>query len=80
MDATIGGLPAAPSAAVYAESRSVPIAGGALADTFGRWSVHVYRLTASTGQFQLIVGQVRAGKAKVAPRSRVITPSALACG
>ena len=35
---------------VYAENRSVPIAGGALADAFGRWSVHVYRLTASTAR------------------------------
>jgi hypothetical protein len=50
VDATIGGLPAVPSAAVHAENRSVPIAGGALADTFGRWSVHVYRLTASTAR------------------------------
>ena len=50
MDATIGGLPAAPSADVYAEHRSVPVAGGALADSFGRWSVHVYRLTASAAR------------------------------
>ena len=50
VDATIGGLPAAPSASVYAENRSVPIAGGALVDTFGRWSVHVYRLTASAAR------------------------------
>ena len=50
VDATIGGLPAAPSADVYAESRSVPVAGGALVDTFGRWSVHVYRLTASAAR------------------------------
>ena len=35
---------------VYAENRSVPIAGGVLADSFGRWSVHVYRLTASAAR------------------------------
>src|SRR5918994_1427007 len=50
VDATIGGLPAAPSADVYAEDRSVSVAGGALADSFGRWAVHVYRLTAPTAR------------------------------
>jgi len=50
VDATIGGLPAAPSAGVYAENRSLPVAGGALVDSFGRWSVHVYRLTAPTAR------------------------------
>jgi len=49
-DATIGGLPAAPSADVYAENRSVPVVGGALADSFGRWAVHVYRLIAPTAR------------------------------
>jgi hypothetical protein len=28
------------------EGRSVEAAGGALADAFGRWDVHVYRLAA----------------------------------
>jgi hypothetical protein len=42
---TIGGLPAAATSAdVYTEGRSVPVAGGALTDTFDRFSVHVYRL------------------------------------
>jgi hypothetical protein len=42
---TIGGLPAAAAVAdVYTESRSVPVAGGSLTDTFDRFSVHVYRL------------------------------------
>jgi hypothetical protein len=43
---TIGGLPqTATTAGVYAERRSVPVLGGALTDTFDRWSVHVYRLS-----------------------------------
>lgn len=42
---TIGGLPAsATRAIVYTENRTVAVAGGSLADTFGRWGVHVYRL------------------------------------
>ncbi len=43
---SIAGLPDG-SAQVYAEGRSVSVANGALTDTFDRWSVHVYRLTAS---------------------------------
>ena len=43
---TIGDLPpAATTAGVYTEGRSVPVVGGALTDTFDRWSVHVYRLS-----------------------------------
>jgi hypothetical protein len=41
---TISGLPAwATRAEVYTEGRSVEAASGVLSDTFGRWSVHVYR-------------------------------------
>jgi hypothetical protein len=41
---TLTGLPRwATRADVYAEGRSVEAAKGALTDTFGRWSVHVYR-------------------------------------
>jgi hypothetical protein len=43
---SIGGLPPnATLAEVYSEGRSVRVADGALADTFERWGVHVYRLT-----------------------------------
>jgi hypothetical protein len=43
---SIGGLPAtATLAEVYTEARTVPVAGGVLSDSFGRWGVHVYRLT-----------------------------------
>jgi hypothetical protein len=42
---TISGLPAAAATAdVYTEGRSVTVAGGALTDTFDRFSVHVYRI------------------------------------
>jgi hypothetical protein len=43
---SIGGLPAGASLAeVYVEERSVGIANGVLSDDFGRWEVHVYRIT-----------------------------------
>ena len=43
---SIGGLPGdATVADVYAEGRSVGLTGGALTDEFGRWDVHVYRVT-----------------------------------
>ena len=43
---SIGGLPAGASLAeVYVEGRSVGVANGALTDDFGRWDVHVYRVT-----------------------------------
>jgi hypothetical protein len=43
---SIGGLPErAQLAEVYTEGRSVAAAAGVLTDAFGRWDVHVYRLT-----------------------------------
>jgi len=43
-EVTITGLPPwAKRAEVYTEGRSVDAAKGALTDSFGRWSVHVYR-------------------------------------
>jgi hypothetical protein len=43
----IGGLPVSATIAdVYTEGRSVAAGGGLLTDTFGRWDVHVYRLSA----------------------------------
>jgi hypothetical protein len=43
---SIGGLPAGATVAdVYTEGRSVGLSGGTLADEFGRWDVHVYRIT-----------------------------------
>lgn len=49
IQATIGGLPDG-RAAVYSENRSVGVSGRSLTDRFDPWSVHVYRLTASTAR------------------------------
>ena len=50
-DATIGGLPvSAARAEAYTEGRSVAVRDGALGDAFGRWGVHVYRLTAAAAR------------------------------
>jgi hypothetical protein len=48
-EVTISGLPAELTGGeVYTEGRSVAAAGGALTDTFDRWSVHAYRFRAAT--------------------------------
>ena len=41
---TLTGVDQATTASVYDESRSLPIVGGALTDSFGPYSVHIYQV------------------------------------
>ena len=48
---TISGLPAGvESAAVYGESRTLPVSDGTLNDIFRQWQVHVYRIQLAASQ------------------------------